>query len=672
MHAPANLKRVDMSAIEQIKAQISLLDYVRRMGLEPKKSGKQHVLHCWHHDERTPSLNVFPDGGYKCFGCGAKGDVIDACMAIEGLDKGEAVKKLASDAGIEVGRGDAKPASNTPKQNTPSKPQKRTENPKIASKGSLPPEPKNGSVRYDYLDAEGNVLCAVYRTPDKKFFPASKIKTGWVYKAPAGKRPLYGLDRLAHHDKSATVVVVEGEKAADYGQKMIVNSPVISWMGGTNAVGKTDWSPLSGRNCLIIPDADDPGEKAANELKELLQNEEANVKIIPPPTDQRGTGWDIADLANDGMSEDEQREVLLKYIQLGVEFVNNKDRFPIHVFPEKLRTFLLELDRSEGLKCDFAAMAAMTVLGAVVGNKYKVRVKTTWVTPAIIWGAVIGRSGVKKSHPVKAIMGPVKAINKRLYSDYLDEMQRYEMDLEVAGKNDKKPAKPISAPFRYDEFTVEALMAGHAKNPRGLMLWKDELMGVFDSLNQYKGKGGGDEAVLLSAFDNDRYEAPARVTRQTEPVENVCISMVGTIQFAKVQQLIENHADKGIPQRVLYCFPELEPEYPVAGTISQDWVDWWEEVILNLHEACGYSGEDDVNVIPFTPEAEAARLAHECKMVDQQRDPESGEHNNDYREKMKTYLPRLALMIAIADYAVEGRALDQVEKGSGGACRGVM
>lgn len=58
---------------------------------------------CPFHSERTPSFTVFPSSRtFKCFGCGAGGDVITFVMKAENVDYREALEKLASRAGIVI------------------------------------------------------------------------------------------------------------------------------------------------------------------------------------------------------------------------------------------------------------------------------------------------------------------------------------------------------------------------------------------------------------------------------------------------------------------------------------------------------------------------------------------------------------------------------------------
>ncbi len=73
-------------------------DYVRL-----KKRGSNYFGLCPFHSENTPSFSVNPDLSiYKCFGCGAGGDVFNFVMQIEGTAFPEAVRMLAEKAGIEI------------------------------------------------------------------------------------------------------------------------------------------------------------------------------------------------------------------------------------------------------------------------------------------------------------------------------------------------------------------------------------------------------------------------------------------------------------------------------------------------------------------------------------------------------------------------------------------
>lgn len=48
-----------------------------------KDLGRNVIIRCPLHNERTPSFVVYPNGGFHCYGCGANGqNAIDLLMAM--------------------------------------------------------------------------------------------------------------------------------------------------------------------------------------------------------------------------------------------------------------------------------------------------------------------------------------------------------------------------------------------------------------------------------------------------------------------------------------------------------------------------------------------------------------------------------------------------------------
>src|SRR5687768_3795762 len=91
-----------MDFAEQVKAQV---DIVRTVGeyVPLRRNGTRMVGLCPFHTEKTPSFGVTPSiGRYKCFGCGAGGDVINFIQEIEQLTFWEALKALAERNGIPI------------------------------------------------------------------------------------------------------------------------------------------------------------------------------------------------------------------------------------------------------------------------------------------------------------------------------------------------------------------------------------------------------------------------------------------------------------------------------------------------------------------------------------------------------------------------------------------
>lgn len=88
--------------LEQLRATVSISDVVQQH-IALRRVGRNWVGLCPFHAERSPSFNVREETGrYKCFGCGAAGDVFTFVQEIEHVDFVTAVEQLAAKVGIQL------------------------------------------------------------------------------------------------------------------------------------------------------------------------------------------------------------------------------------------------------------------------------------------------------------------------------------------------------------------------------------------------------------------------------------------------------------------------------------------------------------------------------------------------------------------------------------------
>jgi len=296
--------------IKQLKANHNIADVISGY-VELRKRGKELIGCCPFHGEKSPSFKVNENKQmFYCFGCGAGGDVVDFITEFHNCDFKRAVEILGG------ARDENAP---TPKPRAPTAdPYAGYEiiKPAPAIDGDLwienpnheTPEPKkwNPTLIHSYRNAAGDITCHVIRaifgdgkkiTPTIHWCRKPNGQEGWVLYHMPEPRIIYNLDLITAYP-AAQVVIVEGEKAADFGNK-IVNNPervIFScWSGGTNAPEKTDFSTLAGRAVVIIPDNDKPGLKAAYDVAKILVNSGAqSIKTVNIPNGLP-KGWDIAD-----------------------------------------------------------------------------------------------------------------------------------------------------------------------------------------------------------------------------------------------------------------------------------------------------------------------------------------------------------------------------------------
>ena len=96
-----------MTIYESVKAAVPVRQAAEHYGLKVNRNG---MACCPFHNDRNPSLKLNEDYFY-CFGCGAKGDVIDFVAKLFDLSNYEAAQRLAADFGIRTEPGQAMAAT---------------------------------------------------------------------------------------------------------------------------------------------------------------------------------------------------------------------------------------------------------------------------------------------------------------------------------------------------------------------------------------------------------------------------------------------------------------------------------------------------------------------------------------------------------------------------------
>ena len=98
-----NLNDIKKYAV-QIKELVGLKDVMMFYGVEFNRAG---FAVCPFHAEKTASLSIKNNRFYKCFGCGASGDVVGFVSSFFSISKLEAIIKINSDfnLGLPIGDG---------------------------------------------------------------------------------------------------------------------------------------------------------------------------------------------------------------------------------------------------------------------------------------------------------------------------------------------------------------------------------------------------------------------------------------------------------------------------------------------------------------------------------------------------------------------------------------
>jgi hypothetical protein len=231
---------------------------------------------------------------------------------------------------------------------------------------------------------------------------------------------------------------------------------------------------------------------------------------------------------------------------------------------------------------------------------------------------LVGRPGMGKTPPLDFAFRPIRKLDAKVIKQFKIDMENYNSILEnQKGKKDERPplpSKPILKRTIISDFTPEALIRALNDNPRGVAVYVDEIMGMFNAVNQYS-KGQLIEQ-LLTAFSGK----PLDVSRCSMPIpihiERPLINIVGTMQTTRVHELVDKgYKDNGLLDRIIFVYPSSQEisDWPIdedsTASSFEKYSALWEDIINRICEICFITDENNdyalQNVLNFSPEAGA-------------------------------------------------------------------
>lgn len=345
---------------------------------------------------------------------------------------------------------------------------------------------------WTYLDGRERLLGYICRFDLKDgskqirpltFQQKSDQKRAWQWRTWDPPRPLYGLDRLAKRPK-APVMVCEGEKATDAAQKLFPGHVAVTSPGGSGAAALADWRPLQGRKVVIWPDADEPGQKYAADVAQLVYEVGAvEIKLLNWPllktisdsgyfTDRPEDaslpkGYDAADAAAEGWDSD----LVSRGIENGlVSFTrwpsggmagphgqfdswpdpvplsgNRPKPLPKNILPGIIGRYAAALTEALQVPYELSAACVLGVVSASCAGRFQVEIRDGYVEPVNLYLITALPPGERKSATMNAATAPIVDWEKEQAERIQPEINRVKSEIEtikaiVSGKRKRAAA----------------------------------------------------------------------------------------------------------------------------------------------------------------------------------------------------------------------------------------
>lgn len=294
-----------------------------------------------------------------------------------------------------------------------------------------------------------------------------------------------------------------------------------------------------------------------------------------------------------------------------------EQKIPLDAFPAKIQDMILVLSRQENYSIEYMMASLLVAVSTAIGNAVNIRIRGGWVSNSALYMILVGRPGMGKTPPLDFVFRPIRKHDAKAIKQFKLEMEQYNNLIERnKGKKENTtplPDKPVLRRTIISDFTPEALMRALDDNQRGIVVYVDEIMGMFNAVNQYS--RGQLIEQLLTAFSGK----PLDISRCSMPVpihiEYPFINIVGTMQTTRIHELIEKgYKENGLLDRIIFVYPsskeiaDWQLDEDSSFATFEKYSAMWESIIdrgVSLPFAKNESGGNTQNILDFSSEAKA-------------------------------------------------------------------
>ena len=294
-----------------------------------------------------------------------------------------------------------------------------------------------------------------------------------------------------------------------------------------------------------------------------------------------------------------------------------ENKIPLDAFPAKIQDMILVLSRQENYSIEYMMASLLAAVSTAIGNAVNIRIRGGWISNSALYMILVGRPGMGKTPPLDFAFRPIRKHDAKIIKQFKLDMEHYNSLVEngKAKKDNSSPLpdKPILRRTIISDFTPEALMRALDDNQRGIVVYVDEIMGMFNAVNQYS-KGQLIEQ-LLTAFSGK----PLDISRCSMPIpihiEHPFINIVGTMQTTRMHELIEKgYKDNGLIDRIIFVYPSSQEisdwqlDEDSSSASFDKYSAMWESIINKVISLPFTETEDNgltQKILDFSSEAKA-------------------------------------------------------------------
>lgn len=301
--------------------------------------------------------------------------------------------------------------------------------------------------------------------------------------------------------------------------------------------------------------------------------------------------------------------------------------FPIELFGDRWAAWMTATAENTSAPVDYVAAGMLACATALIGGARRSAPWEGWKEPTILNFGVLGDPSASKTPALRPSMALVRETEKLMNEDYADRLREYETQLafasacedqwkasvkDAAEKGTPPPDKPEGAVrpeapalrrVLVGDTTPEALTTVLANNPKGVLLFNDELTGFFKNLTRYSGDA---RALYVSAFNGDAMQADREKYGGTPRVVPFFgVSILGGIQPDRLSEMMKGDADDGLLARFILLWPNSVPRARPTARVDHAFAESAFNRLSSINCPTDQEGGHSPTVLPFDDDAAA-------------------------------------------------------------------
>ena len=343
--------------------------------------------------------------------------------------------------------------------------------------------------------------------------------------------------------------------------------------------------------------------------------------------------------------------------------------FPLEIFPKAIRDIIEALEEYENYNVDFTSASFLTVFAAAMGNTWSVRFMTGWVSRPIIYMVLVGSPSCGKTPPLQQAVAPLLKLDGEYDMIYCKEMETYRRWERMSAKQRERHSLPeeMEMPQRkchvVVDSTVEALIGALRDNPRGVLIYKDEIDSLLSNFNRYN---GSDEGYFLSLFSGTPFKYSRKSNNEHIFLANPYCSIIGSTQPGRLdEQFGGKRMMNGFSSRFLKVYPEIDKMPSWNDTAMPDGVlEEWERIIrkvITVTPSTDQEGKATSIELMFSQDAKLRIIQWKDAVNNKAYAETDSDAVRALCGKLETYLIRFCLVIQIMHGICGESGMDEIE-----------